>query len=85
MTKPRLTVEEHDQLGMRIAAMREELRILSLHLSHSYPRSGRESVPARKLEDARQVLGEALSALEDRLYEEHPRQASTDVYSLGRQ
>lgn len=84
MTKPRLTFEEHDRLGGRLAEIRHELLTLSTQLSNAYPRSGRESVPAKKLAEARQVLGEALHSLEDRLYEEHPRQASTDVYSLGR-
>ncbi|WP_331728793.1 hypothetical protein OG693_39430 (plasmid) [Streptomyces sp. NBC_01259] len=84
MTKPRLTFEEHDEFGGRLAAVREELRILSLHLSNAYPRSGPESVPAKKIEEARRTLGEALDSLETCLYDEHPRQASTDVYSRGR-
>ncbi|PGH48165.1 hypothetical protein [Streptomyces sp. Ru87] len=85
MTKPRLTFEEHDQLGMRLAAIRHELHILSIQLLNAYPKTGRESEPAKKLEEARQVLDVALDRLEDRLYEEHPRQATTDVYSRGRQ
>jgi hypothetical protein len=84
MPKPRLTFEEHDQLGAHLAAIRHELHTLSIQLTNAYPKTGRESVPAEKLIEARQVLGEALHSLEDRLYEEHPRQASTDVYSLGR-
>ncbi|MEU6054193.1 hypothetical protein ABZ829_27705 [Streptomyces xanthochromogenes] len=84
MTKPRLTFEEHDQLGGQLAGIRRELHLLNIQLSNAYPMSGRESVPAKKIAEARQILGEALSHLEDRLYDEHPRQASTDVYSLGR-
>ncbi|MFJ2279259.1 hypothetical protein ACIOEZ_34485 [Streptomyces sp. NPDC087866] len=85
MTKPRLTFEEHDQLGGQLAAIRRELRLISLKLSNAYPRSGRESEPAKKVEEARQVLTVALHRLEDRLYEEHPHLANTDVYSQGRE
>lgn len=84
MTKPRLTFEEHDELGARLTAMRHELLTLGTQLMNAYPRSGRESLPAKKLDEARDILAVALHELEDRLYDEHPRQASTDVYSLGR-
>lgn len=84
MTKPRLTFEEHDQLGAHIAHMRHELLSLEIQLGRAYPKTGREAVPAQRLADARQVLALALDSLEDRLYDEHPRHASTDVYSRGR-
>lgn len=84
MTKPRLTYDEHDQLGHHLAAIRSELLTLEIQLANAYPRTGPESVPARRVAEARQILGEALRNLEDRLYAEHPRQASTDVYSLSR-
>jgi hypothetical protein len=84
MTKPRLSFEEHDQLGQRIADIRHELLGLSLQLSRAYPRSGPESIPGKKLSAARDLLGEALDSLENCLYAEHPRVASTEVYSRGR-
>jgi hypothetical protein len=84
MTKPRLTFEEHDQLGARLAEMRHELHALSIQLMNAYPKTGRESEPAKLLVEAREVLAVALARLEDRLYDEHPRQATTDVYSRGR-
>lgn len=85
MTKPRLTFEEHDQLGERLAAIRRELQAHSMKLSNAYPRTGRESEPAKMIEEARQLLTVALHRLEDRLYEEHPQLANTDVYSQGRE
>lgn len=84
MTKPRLTVEEHEQLGAHIAQMRHELLHLEIQLGRAYPKTGREAVPARRLAEAREVLGLALDSLEDRLFDEHPRQATTEVYSRGR-
>ncbi|MFD8469073.1 hypothetical protein ACFV10_28695 [Streptomyces cyaneofuscatus] len=64
--------------------MRRELLTLEVQLANAYPRTGPEAVPARRMAQARELLGEALHSLEDRLYAEHPRHASTDVYSLGR-
>lgn len=84
MTKPRLTFEEHDQLGGQLAAIRRELHDLNMQLLRAYPRSGTEAKPAKRIEEARRTLGEALHALENCLYDEHPQQANTDVYSLGR-
>ncbi|MBD3550849.1 hypothetical protein [Streptomyces sp. SP18CM02] len=85
MTKPRLTYAQHDQLGARLAAIRRELLSLEVQLANAYPKVGPEAVPARRMAQARELLGEALGSLEDRLYDEHPRYASTDVYSRGRQ
>ncbi|MGO1025650.1 hypothetical protein ACTOXX_34305 [Streptomyces rubiginosohelvolus] len=85
MTKPRLTYAQHDELGGRLAAMRSELLALQIQLMNAYPRSGRESVPGKRLEQARHLLGEALDELENCLYDEHPHEASLYVYSRGRE
>ncbi|MGW1814107.1 hypothetical protein ACWCQM_11175 [Streptomyces sp. NPDC002125] len=85
MTKSRLTFEEHDQLGAHIAQMRHELLRLEIQLGRAYPKTGPEAVPAQRLAEAREVIALALDSLEDRLYDEHPRQATTEVYSRGRQ
>lgn len=84
MTKPRLTLEEHDELGARLAGLRSELLAMEIQLGRAYPKTGHEAEPAKKMGEARQVLAVALDRLEDRLYDEHPRQATTDIYSRGR-
>ncbi|MEU5660112.1 hypothetical protein ABZ802_31515 [Streptomyces sp. NPDC047737] len=84
MTKPRFTYEEHNQFGGRLAGIRRELLDMEIQLARAYPKTGREAEPAKLLAEAREVLAVALDRLEDRLHDEHPGQATTEVYSRGR-
>lgn len=78
--KPRLTLEQHTTMGLRLAAIRDELLHLSVQLSNAYPRQGPESIPEKKLETAYRALDEARSVLENHLFNEHPATAETSVY-----
>ncbi|MFI2081462.1 hypothetical protein ACH43Y_14080 [Streptomyces rubiginosohelvolus] len=78
--KPRLTHEEHVALGLRLAAIRDELVHLSVQLGNAYPRQGPEAVPEKKLEIAYRALDQARSELENALFREHPNVAETNVY-----
>lgn len=80
MTKPRLTVEEHQQLGLRLAAIRDELLHLHVHLSGAYPRTGPEAMPARKLDEARAAVDQARCELDHALFREHPNDGETTFY-----
>ncbi|MFC8207978.1 hypothetical protein [[Kitasatospora] papulosa] len=80
MTKPRLTAEEHQQLGLRLAAIRDELLHLGTYLSNAYPRSGPEAVPARRLDEAREAVDQARCELDHAMFREHPRQGETTFY-----
>ncbi|MFC9758866.1 hypothetical protein [Streptomyces sp. NPDC056921] len=78
--KQKLTVEEHTQLGQRLAVMRDELATLQVQLASAYPRTGPAAAPARNLEKARKAIDEARSDLENALYREYPEQAATTIY-----
>ena len=80
MTKPRLTIEEHQQLGLRLAAIRDELLHLGTDLMNAYPRSGPEAVPAQKLTAAREAVDQARCELDNAMFREHPRQGETTFY-----
>ncbi|MFC9268947.1 hypothetical protein ACFTXJ_14390 [Streptomyces zhihengii] len=80
MTKPRLTFEEHTDLGIRLAAIRDELLHLCTTLTNAYPRSGPEARAGKEVNTAREALDQARKHLENMLYNEHPRQAETTVY-----
>ncbi|MER6602514.1 hypothetical protein [Streptomyces parvus] len=80
MTKPRLSIEEHRELGMRLTAIRDELLHLSTRLGNAYPRTGPEAVPARNLNTAREAVDRARSELDHAYFREHPRQTDTTAY-----
>lgn len=80
MTKPRLTREEHDDLGRTLAGIQDELTHRITQLANAYPRSGTESQPYRKLKAALAELNAARSALDSALFQEHPSTAETTVY-----
>lgn len=79
MTKPRLTLEEHKELGLALAVMRDDLVRYSTMLANAYPVAGPEAKPHRKLESAYAAIDEARCALENALFDEH-RGAETSVY-----
>ncbi|MGV9282131.1 hypothetical protein [Streptomyces sp. NPDC003730] len=81
MTKPGFTAEEHFEVGQQLAHMFNELVHLEVRLDNAYPRTGVEAEPLRRIQDARQALRRARSALEDALYRDHPEPvANTEVY-----
>ncbi|HBF82622.1 MAG TPA: hypothetical protein DD420_22625 [Streptomyces sp.] len=80
MTKPKLTLEEHAALGLRLAAIRDELLHLHTQLSGAYPRTGPEAVPGRKLDMARRAVDQARCELDHAMFREHPVQGETTVY-----
>ncbi|HBF84961.1 MAG TPA: hypothetical protein DD420_35045 [Streptomyces sp.] len=79
-SKPKLTADEHADLGKRLAAVRNELQVLEVQLGNAYPRSGPQAAPARNLEKARKAIDKARCDLENALFHEHPEQAQTTVY-----
>lgn len=69
--KPRLTLEEHKELGQALAGMEDELRHRSIQLDHAYPRGGREEAPARYVQQALEGLRAARTALDHMHFAEH--------------
>jgi hypothetical protein len=78
--KPRMTLEQHVEMGRALAGIREGLQHRSVQIANAYPRSGREAIPARKLQAAIERLDEARSALENAMFDEHPDEGTTNVY-----
>ncbi|GGQ33196.1 hypothetical protein [Streptomyces roseolilacinus] len=75
-----MTFEQHVEMGQALAAMRDELLSRHVDLANAYPLSGREALPAKKLEAAYRAIDEARSELENALFREHPEVAQTSVY-----
>ncbi|MET9053265.1 hypothetical protein ABZW50_19185 [Streptomyces bacillaris] len=80
MTKPRLTVEEHTQLGAHLAKISRELTPLTVQVANAYPKSGPDSTPVRHLQQALDALNKARSALDDALLREHPQEGKPAMY-----
>ncbi|MFJ2160543.1 hypothetical protein [Streptomyces sp. NPDC087856] len=80
MTKPRLTFEEHEELGRTLADIRDEISHRITQLSNAYPRSGPESAPYRRLQAALQELDIARTELDHAMFREHPDTGETTVY-----
>ncbi|MEU5707891.1 hypothetical protein [Streptomyces flaveolus] len=79
MTKPRLTEEEHAQIGRQLDRMQTELAHLNVKLSNAYPLQGKDGVPLKKLAKVENTLRDLRYALENALLSDHP-QADTSVY-----
>lgn len=80
MTKPRLSLEEHEELGATLAAIHDELVHRVTQLSNAYPRSGLEGAPYRKLKAAEEALNQARAELDHALFREYPRTGDTTTY-----
>lgn len=80
MAKPRLTREEHDDMGRTLAGIQDELAHRVTQIANAYPRTGPGSEPYRKLTAARDALNAARNALDNALFAEHPDTAETTVY-----
>ncbi|MEV0981888.1 hypothetical protein [Streptomyces sp. NPDC049915] len=79
MTKPRLSEEEHAEIGKQLARMQRELARVGTKLANSYPRSGPEAQPMRRITATEEALREARYALENALFRDHPN-AGVEVY-----
>ncbi|CAL9467541.1 hypothetical protein [Streptomyces sp. enrichment culture] len=80
MTKPRMSLEEHEDLGRTLAAIHTELVHRVTQLANAYPRSGVEGEPYRKLRAAEQALNQARASLDHALFRDHPRAGETTIY-----
>lgn len=78
--KSRLSWEEHVEMGLALASLRDELTHRRVRLGNAYPLSGPESVPAKKLEAAVKAIDQARSELDEALFREHPGEAQPSVY-----
>ncbi|MER6738232.1 hypothetical protein [Streptomyces puniciscabiei] len=79
MTKPRLTKEEHVEIGRQLAIMQSQLAHLHTKLANAYPLQGKEATPMRKVGAVEKALEAARYALENALFDDHP-EADTSVY-----
>ncbi|WP_406360337.1 hypothetical protein OID55_11000 [Streptomyces sp. NBC_00715] len=80
MTKPRLTLEEHTDLGRTLAGIRDELLHRATQIAHAYPRSGVEGAPYKRLQAALHELDIARTELDHALFREHPHTGETTIY-----
>lgn len=80
MTKPRLTLEEHANLGLTLAAIRDELLHRAGQLANAYPRSGPEGAPYKRLQAALHELDIARTELDHAMFREHPNTGETTIY-----
>ena len=78
--KPRLTFEEHVEMGRALKSVRDELLHRNVQLSNAYPRSGPEAAPAKLLDQALNAVEQARVELERALNGEHPERAQPAVY-----
>lgn len=80
MTKPRLTHDEHADLGRALAGIRDELNRRVAQLGNAYPQTGPESKPRQKVAEAVRAIDEARNALDSALFREHPETADPAIY-----
>ncbi|MER7793565.1 hypothetical protein [Streptomyces sp. NPDC097640] len=80
MAKPRLTHEQHNDIGRTLAGIADELTRRIGELGSAYPKSGPASEPTRKLTAARDAVNAARMALDKALFAEHPDTAESTVY-----
>ncbi|MGW2692358.1 hypothetical protein ACWC3Y_10910 [Streptomyces sp. NPDC001296] len=79
MTKPRLTEDQHAEIGKRLDRMQSELAHLHTKLGNAYPLQGLEAAPMKKIGIVEKALQDARYALENALFRDHP-DATTSVY-----
>lgn len=78
-TKPRLTTDEHADLGSTLAGIRDELTHRRTQLLSAYPKTGREARPANHLQAAVRAIDDARTALESLCLAQHP-DSTTNTY-----
>ncbi|PBC77584.1 hypothetical protein BX265_2335 [Streptomyces sp. TLI_235] len=80
VAKPRLTADQHAELGRALAGIHDELVHRKVQLGSAYPKTGPEAEPAREIEKALGALRKARTALENAAFREHPDTATTQLY-----
>ncbi|QOX78763.1 hypothetical protein FY034_07405 [Trichlorobacter lovleyi] len=65
--KPGYTIEQHEQLGIELQAMRDRLVKIQVELSHAYPIK-----LASKVDPACKAVDALRCALDDQICKEHP-------------
>ncbi|MEU0783281.1 hypothetical protein ABZ341_17120 [Streptomyces sp. NPDC006173] len=80
MPKPRLSPQEHADLGRALAALRDELAHRVTQLKNAYPHAGRDGTPGRRLAAAVHAIDNARNDLDNALFREHPDVAETTAY-----
>ncbi|MFB9558656.1 hypothetical protein [Streptomyces roseoviridis] len=78
--KPRLTLEEHVEMGQALEMIRHELLKRSVKLANAYPKSGQPGIPAKKLEQALNAVDSARAELDNLMFQEHPHEGEVTVY-----
>lgn len=80
MSKPRLNLNEHEDLGRTLAVIHNELTRRYVQVANAYPLSGLESIPAKKINAALKALSEARCALDGAVFREHRDAAHPAIY-----
>lgn len=78
--KPRLSPQQHTDMGRTLAAIRDELNRRVTQLKNAYPQTGPEGVPTRRLAAALRALDNARNDLDNALFREHPNAAAPTAY-----
>jgi hypothetical protein len=77
--KPRLTFEQHVEMGETLAAMSGDLVDREVLVGNAFAKGGRSGLPARKLHAARAAIDQARAELENMMLDDFP-EADTSVY-----
>ena len=77
LKKAKLTIEQHEQLGLQIKPFKDFMCHVSVELSNRYGKTSRQAKLACV---AWEKLGQLKSALEDCAFKDHPNEATTDLY-----
>ncbi|MER7792801.1 DUF6221 family protein [Streptomyces sp. NPDC097640] len=79
MTKPRLSEEEHAEIGRMLAQMQADLTHLSVKLGNAYLLQGEEAAPVRKVEAVGRALETARGAAGPHLHHERRISMTDDL------
>jgi hypothetical protein len=77
---PRLTLEEHQDLGLSLACVRDELQKRTIQLANAYPHAGPEAVPEELLKEALKTLESVRYELDKMMFHEYPDDGTPNVY-----
>ncbi|MFG1807808.1 hypothetical protein [Streptomyces sp. NPDC049040] len=77
---PRLTLEEHRDLGLSLAYVRDELQKRTIQLANAYPQPGPEAVPEELLKEALRTLESVRYELDQIMCHEYPDNGTPEVY-----
>ena len=80
MKKHGLTFERHQAVGAELQELTGRLLQVVLELGAAYPFTGERGRAIKHLDKARKTVDLARSCLDDRVFDEHPGEATPDVY-----